>query len=47
VLYLPYCTSHGRERGKKRRRGREVPSSSLLLQRKKDHHCAGIVSVGV
>jgi len=25
------CTSHDRERGKKRRRGREAPPSSLLL----------------
>jgi hypothetical protein len=25
------CTSHGLERGKKRRHGREAPPSSLLL----------------
>jgi hypothetical protein len=30
-----------RERGKKRRRGREAPPSSLLLQRKEDRQGAG------
>jgi hypothetical protein len=30
------CISHVRERGKKRRHGREAPTSSLLLQRKED-----------
>ena len=37
-------TSHGREKGKKRRRGREVPPSSLLLQRKEDCQGAEMVN---
>jgi hypothetical protein len=45
VLYLVPCyTSHDheheRDRGKKRRHGREAPSSSLLLQREEDRQGA-------
>ena len=44
VREIEAFTSHGREKGKKRRRGREVPPSSLLLQRKEDCQGAGMVN---
>jgi hypothetical protein len=37
-------TSHDRERGKKKRCGREAPPLSLLLQRKEDHQGTGMVN---
>jgi hypothetical protein len=38
------CTSHNRERDKKRMCGREAPPLSLLLQRKEDRQDDGMVN---